>query len=102
MINEWLMRNRKNGDPNYVYPVDERITCKDGFSLSVQASSGHYCTPRNNFGPWRTVEVGYPSSEPEFIGKYAEEWIDKTKAIYPFVPVDLVDKLLDLHGGIDE
>jgi hypothetical protein len=33
------------------------ITCRDGTSFSVQASEFTYCTPRNNEGPWTTVEV---------------------------------------------
>ena len=37
------------------------IKCKDGFTMSVQASSDHACTPRDNTGPYAAVEIGYPS-----------------------------------------
>jgi hypothetical protein len=40
----------------------KRIYCKDGYNLSVQASATHYCSPREDFGPWYEVEVGYPSA----------------------------------------
>lgn len=33
------------------------ITCRDGTQFSVQASEFTYCTPRNNTGPWTSVEV---------------------------------------------
>ena len=42
-----------------------QIVCVDGVTLSVQASNGHYCIPREDdmrFYPH--VEVGYPSIRP--------------------------------------
>ena len=41
-----------------------RIVCADGFSMSVQAHAGSYCTPRQNEGPHTHMEGGYPSSAP--------------------------------------
>ena len=38
------------------------IVCKDGTTLSVQASEFHYCTPRDNKGPYTHVEIGFPST----------------------------------------
>lgn len=37
-------------------PVDQ-VTCADGTKLSVQASRGHYCIPRDDRGPYTHVEV---------------------------------------------
>jgi hypothetical protein len=34
------------------------ITLSNGVELSVQASENHYCSPRDNDGPWISVEVG--------------------------------------------
>ena len=31
--------------------VREHVVCADGFTLSVQASDFHYCTPRSKEGP---------------------------------------------------
>jgi hypothetical protein len=50
-------------------PVMPRIYCKDGVSLSVQASSQHYAQTKENLGltegddqgPWHTLEVGFLS-----------------------------------------
>lgn len=102
-LNHYLASQRDLSDErvltNYLVPLAKRITCADGFSLSVQASYGAYCTPRTNVGPWSEVEVGYPSSAPEFIRDYAEEADSPTGTIYPYVPIELVEQLIELHGG---
>jgi hypothetical protein len=77
-----------------------KITCADGFTISVQASEFAYCEPRDNFGPWSKVECGYPSATPEFILEFAENSEDPCDTVYPYTPVELVDKLLEAHGGI--
>jgi len=41
------------------------ITCRDGTVLSVQSSEFAYCSPRNNAGPWKTVEVMFCSKNDE-------------------------------------
>ncbi|CAB4197470.1 hypothetical protein UFOVP1309_16 [uncultured Caudovirales phage] len=84
---------------DYDFPIAKRITCKDGFSLSVQATHGAYCLPRTNIGPWIKVEVGYPSSIPEFIMEFAEDQESPTDTVYPYVPIKLVEKLIQFHGG---
>ena len=84
---------------DYDLPISKRIICKDGFSLSVQATRGAYCSPRTNVGPWHAVEVGYPSSIPEFIMEFAENKEDPTDTVYGYVPIELVEKLIEFHGG---
>lgn len=81
------------------YPITPRIECADGFSLSVQANSGAYCSPRSNMGPWREVEVGFPSAPPEYIMERAEDPDTPTETVYSYVPVYLVEQLIHLHGG---
>lgn len=81
------------------FPLAKRIVCKDGFSLSVQATHGAYCSPRQNIGPWHEVEVGFPSAEPELIMEYAEEPDKPTNTVYAYVPIELVEELIELHGG---
>lgn len=78
------------------------IVCKDGTKLSVQASAMHYSHPRNNRGPYKTVEVGYPTAEPPLAWKqYAEDWEDPTVTVYGYVPLELVCFYIAAHGGID-
>ena len=82
------------------FPLAQRITCADGFSLSVQASHGAYCSPRENLGPWYEVEVGFPSAEPELIMSYAEQADRPTDTVYGYVPIEMVERLIESHGGM--
>jgi hypothetical protein len=77
-----------------------KVVCCDGFSMSVQASSGHYCSPRNDEGPWETVEVGYPSKIEPLLWDYADEPGKWTDTVYGHVPIELVAAVIEVHGGI--
>ena len=78
-----------------------KIVCYDGFEVSVQASSVHYSTPRDNEGPYTHVELGYPLEPVEAWVEYAEDPDDLTKTVYPYVPIELVEAVLEAHGGVD-
>lgn len=78
-----------------------RIICSDGSAVSVQASEYHYCTPRNNEGPYTHVEAGYPQGKvPVSWKKYAEDKEDLNATVYPYMPIYLVEKYINLHGGL--
>lgn len=90
-----LFRDRKNiGRPI------PRIVCEDGFSMSVQAGSANYCSPRDEFGPYTKFEIGFPSEKVDVLMDYAEEPDSPTDTVYGWVPVDLVVKIINEHGGI--
>jgi len=76
------------------------IECADGFRMSVQASAGHYCTPRENEGPYDEVEVGFPNKEEPLLVPYAEDASRLTQTVYPYVPLDTVIKVIQKHGGV--
>ena len=105
-LNEYLMGSRNINDHDVMhdwsFPIASRITCKDGFSLSVQASHGAYCQPRHNVGPWHQVEVGFPSSKPELIMSYCEQPERPTQTVYGYVPIELVEDLIAMHGGMQD
>lgn len=105
-LNQYLLSQRDLDDPdvymNHTFPLAKRITCADGFSLSVQAKHGAYCSPRNNIGPWWEVEVGFPSAKPEIIMQYAEDPDSPTETVYGYVPIELVEQLIDEHGGLSQ
>ncbi len=114
--------------PGYYYQeVRPRIVCNDGYSVSVQASEHMYCeprytqwqnengwqvingnyrlssdTPRNfetdHFMPYESVELGFPSEADELIYEYAED-DNYTSTVYGCVPVKIVEKLIEKHGG---
>ena len=77
-----------------------RLFCNDGFSISVQASSFHYCKPRlDGIQDYESVELGFPSMEDELINEYAEDE-PYTETVYGYVPIEIVEELINKHGGI--
>ena len=76
------------------------IKCADGFSMSVQASRGSYCSPRDDSGPYDSVEVGFPSSFDVYLHQYAEDPGQPTNTVYGWVPADTVIMCIDAHGGM--
>ncbi len=79
--------------------INKRTVCPDGFSISIQANEYAYCEPRQDFGPYTEVELGYPSDiPPDYILKYSENDDDYTQTIYAYVPLELVIKMLAEHG----
>lgn len=105
-INEFLKQNRRYNvyDFGTMELPTRRIVCRDGFSISVQANNFTYCKPRIDCGwPYSEVELGFPSEEDELINEYAEEGPDTedyTKTVYGFVPINIVNELIEKHGGI--
>lgn len=101
--NEYIKKTYSTSNLGDYHPfIRTRIQCNDGFSISIQASTGHYCKPRRTFeGPYTEVELGYPSCSEESILPYKEEdWCEPQDTIYPYVPVEVVDKMIQKHGGI--
>lgn len=102
-INEYLRvqhaEYRKRHGAQYS-PQAKAIKCADGLRLSVQASAGHYCEPREDFGPWSMVEVGFPSERVEDLMPYAETPSDPTNTVYGWVPVEVVERVIEAHGWI--
>ena len=82
-----------------MYTCFPTIECKDGFSFSVQASARHWCSPRSNSGPYKNVEVGYPSEQEDLLKEYQECNNDSRDAVYPFVPIGVVQSIVEKHGG---
>lgn len=102
-INEFLKKNRRYNvyDFGIMELPTRRIVCRDGFSISVQANNFTYCTPRIDCGwPYSEVELGFPSEEDELINEYAEDDGDYTDTVYGYVPIEIVNTLIEKHGGI--
>lgn len=86
------------------------IYCKDGFSISIQVNKGNYCASENGvrtFGTdWKLVEWGFPSEQidPEKYnadGYAYDANVDTTQSVGGYVEIELMDALLQEHGGID-
>ena len=106
------IRTQKSMEEAYqsTYFLLPRIHCKDGFNISIQVSNGNNCANENGvriFGTdWKLVEWGFPSEQID-AKKYnaenylEEEEIDTTQTVGGYVEIELMDQLLQEHGGID-
>lgn len=75
------------------------IICKDGTEYSIQASSNHYCSPREdgldtykefeigNITDWITGNLGYYMNFDEICGN---------------VPKEVIEEIIKAHGGLDK
>jgi len=82
--------------------IRPRVFCIDGENVSIQASDGMYCSPRvTQPTGYLSIELGYPSFEDKRLMKYCEDIDNPKETVYARVPVELVDEILDEHGGID-
>ena len=81
-----------------------RVYCKDGFSISIQICKSSYSGSENGirtFGiDWKLVEWGFPS-QPIDGEKYMSEDTETTTSVGGYVPVELMEELIEEHGGID-
>ena len=78
-----------------------KITCADGFVMSVQAGEHNYCHPRVNNAPrYFSVEIGYPSEKETLIIDYAENPERPTETVYGWVPAAIISLICAKHGGI--
>jgi len=102
-VNKFLLEHHVVRIDQWGTTVDLRpiIACKDGLVLSIQASSMHYCTPRDNYGPYSTVEIGFPSRRVDALMPYAEDPEQPTNTVYGNVPVGVIEKVIDEAGGVD-
>ena len=81
--------------------LKKRIECADGFTMSVQASEGHYCSPRiTGLGFYNSYEVGYPSEAEPLLMPYVEDASRPTSTVYGYVPAHVIADVIAKHGGI--
>ena len=100
ITNEFLRRSivRRGSDGLGVWR--SRLECRDGFSMSVQASVYHYCYPRVDESPFYIqAEVGYPSEWEELLREWHEGGVN---GVYGYVPIDVINEVILKHGGLAE
>ena len=79
------------------------IVCADGFSMSVQAHEGSYCTPRVNTADFYTeAEVGFPSEREPMLMEDCESPNKPTDTVYGWVPRQVIINVIAKHGGMVE
>ena len=102
--------NHINRYERYSFPgIRPLVVCKDGFTLSIQASAFNLCTPRkNNIVNYDTFELSKISETIPELEEYDETIYTRKKLClnrnrtYGYVPKALVEKILEEHGGIDK
>lgn len=80
-------------------PLDPPVRCKDGTTLSVQASKGHYCTPKSDVGPYESKEVAYLEDKDGKAIEAPEDWGMGSDGVYGWVPCDKIEAFIAAHGG---
>ena len=107
------IRTQKSMEEAYqsTYFLLPRIHCKDGFNISIQVNRENYSASENGvriFGTdWKLVEWGFPSEQIDAKKYNAENYLaedeelDTTQTVGGYVEIELMDKLLQEHGGID-
>lgn len=132
-LNEWL-KDTIEIEETVTKPYQmkrPRVFCKDGYSVSIQASEYHYCEPNYSqippkkngrwliysgtwflpeeffspdYIPYKAVELDYPSEGDELINEFAvgDYYTNYTNIVYAHVPVEVVEQLIEKHGGFLE
>ena len=84
-----------------MFKMNKKVVCKDGFSMSVQANSTSYCSPRtSNADRYTDVEIGFPNRREDLLLEYAEDDTRPTETVYAYVPVPIVTMVIAKHGGM--
>jgi purine nucleoside permease len=92
------------------YPHNAKhVVCANGLSLSLQASSRHYCTPQEaDQDLYEDLEVGKVSQRLDALKRYvcptASESFDRdyATACYPYTPVATLVAVINDAGGLNE
>ena len=104
-VSQWYY-NWDTKEPDMIFPQQRHfMIMKDGLGMSVQASEYHYCCPRRNLEigieDYFEYEVGFPTEKvPQFM-EFAENPEEPTSTVYGYVPLDVIQEVICLHGGID-
>ena len=94
-INAYLTAPVKEFPGSFRMRIIHPIITKDGSVFSVQASEGHYCSPRTANGPYTQVEVMTDVPVP---GHRRQQ---KSEGICAYADINVIARVINAHGGID-
>lgn len=97
VVNNILEKYQKFVAP-FTLKTYPRCVMADMFTISIQASSLHYCEPKEDFGPYESYELGFPNFEDPLILPWSED--SSFSSVYPYVPREIIGQMIDNHGGI--
>lgn len=95
------MREYRDRSISTIFP---RMTCADGFTMSVQGHRGAYSHPRDDFADqYSAVEIGFPSERVEEFMPFIDGGdSNPTETVYGYVPIAIVVAVIEKHGGLVE
>ena len=84
------------------YQQTKRLVLANGVSLSIQASSTHYCSPRisTQYSQYSKFEVGFPSHRIEALMPYCDDTDNPTGTVYAYVPLEVLEQYIASAGGV--
>lgn len=88
-----------------IKPLAAKTVCTNGTRFSIQASRLHYCSPRSDFGPYDSVEIGFIQDADGNKVAAPESWIEYAEDggvlsdVFGYVPVRLVEEFIESCGG---
>ena len=81
-----------------------RITCMDGFNISIQIGNANYCSSENGYRKlglhWKTAEWGMTSEYEPLLNNDAEG-PNNTTSTCGRSTIELLEQVIDKHGGIN-
>lgn len=77
-----------------------RLVCEDGFAFNVDAGQQFYSEPDGFSMKYITVQLSNVSESIDVLLEFGFPDGSYDFGTYKFVPVELVDSLIELHGGI--
>ena len=81
----------------FLFKMARPIVCADGFKLSVQASMGHYSSPRFTLPYTRYTHFEVQAAYDYDLDFYRE---CSKSSIHSQVPREVITRCIDAHGGI--
>ena len=102
-VQDFLIQNRSQKEPapdgwiEFAARVPS-VKCVDGAVFSIQCHATAYCEPKKNVAVWTHAEVK-PIGTP--CHKLAEYYEESGSGIAAFVPMELIESIVQAHGGIE-
>lgn len=87
------------GDRDANSRIFPEMECADGFKMSVQGHYGAYSYPRDDFAD-RYLQVEIMCRREEAFEELGRGYDVGEERIYPYVPVEVVERAIAAHGGL--
>jgi len=99
---QWMQEGIDQSRSDMEWQITRRLMLANGVSLSIQASHAAYSIPRIilPYAEYSAMEIGYPSERIESLMEYAEDPERPTNTVYPYVPVEVLEKVIAEAGGV--